>query len=123
MKKVLFAMAIAGMFSFVACNNNAPAEELVDTIVPVDTVVEEVIDTTPVEEVVVEEPVKKATTPKKKATKKDETKPEKVGETASGQTVWRCRICGYEYVGEELPDDFICPICKHPASDFEKVTR
>lgn len=50
-------------------------------------------------------------------------KPEKVGETASGQTIWRCRICGYEYVGEELPDDFICPICKHPASDFEKVTR
>ena len=30
-------------------------------------------------------------------------------------------ICGYEYVGEELPDDFICPLCKHPASDFEKV--
>ena len=24
------------------------------------------------------------------------------------------RICGYEYVGEELPDDFICPLCKHP---------
>jgi len=36
--------------------------------------------------------------------------------------VWRCKICGYEYVGEELPDDFICPVCKHPASDFEKVT-
>lgn len=37
------------------------------------------------------------------------------------QTVWRCRICGYEYVGEELPEDFICPLCKHPASDFEKI--
>ena len=49
-------------------------------------------------------------------------KPEKVGETKDGKTIWRCRICGYEYVGEELPDDFICPICKHPASDFEKVT-
>lgn len=48
--------------------------------------------------------------------------PEKVGTTSSGQTIWRCKICGYEYVGEELPDDFICPICKHPASDFEKVT-
>ena len=35
------------------------------------------------------------------------------------QTVWRCEICGYEYVGEELPSDFICPLCKHPASDFE----
>ena len=49
-------------------------------------------------------------------------KPEAVGKTAEGKTVWRCRICGYEYVGEELPEDFICPICKHPASDFEKVT-
>ena len=38
-----------------------------------------------------------------------------------GKTVWRCRICGYEYEGEELPEDFICPLCKHPASDFEKV--
>ncbi|MDO4623625.1 MAG: flavin reductase, partial [Eubacteriales bacterium] len=37
------------------------------------------------------------------------------------KTVWRCVICGYEYEGEELPEDFICPICKHPASDFEKV--
>jgi len=49
-------------------------------------------------------------------------KPEAVGKTSDGQTVWRCRICGYEYVGEELPEDFICPICKHPASDFEKVS-
>ncbi len=48
--------------------------------------------------------------------------PEKVGTTEDGQTVWRCRICGYEYVGEELPEDFVCPVCKHPASDFEKVT-
>lgn len=50
-------------------------------------------------------------------------KPEAVGTTKDGQTVWRCKICGYEYVGEELPDDFICPLCKHPASDFEKVTK
>ena len=50
-------------------------------------------------------------------------KPEAVGKTPDGQTVWRCRICGYEYVGEELPDDFICPVCKHPASDFEKVEK
>ncbi len=34
---------------------------------------------------------------------------------------WRCKICGYIYEGEELPPDFICPICKHPASDFEKI--
>ena len=37
------------------------------------------------------------------------------------KTVWRCKICGYEYEGEELPADFICPLCKHPASDFEKI--
>ena len=49
--------------------------------------------------------------------------PEKVGVTPAGETVWRCRICGYEYVGEELPEDFICPLCKHPASDFDKITR
>lgn len=50
-------------------------------------------------------------------------KPQAVGTTEDGQTVWRCVICGYEYVGEELPEDFICPICKHPASDFEKVKK
>ena len=49
-------------------------------------------------------------------------KPEPVGETPDGQTIWRCVICGYEYVGEELPEDFVCPLCKHPASDFERVT-
>ncbi len=37
------------------------------------------------------------------------------------KTVWRCRICGYEYEGEELPADFVCPICKHGAADFEKI--
>lgn len=34
---------------------------------------------------------------------------------------WRCKICGYTYVGDTLPTDYICPLCKHPASDFEKV--
>jgi flavin reductase (DIM6/NTAB) family NADH-FMN oxidoreductase RutF len=48
--------------------------------------------------------------------------PQSVGQTAEGKTIWRCVICGYEFVGEELPEDFICPICKHPASDFEKVS-
>lgn len=37
------------------------------------------------------------------------------------KTVWRCKVCGYEYEGEELPENFICPLCNHPASDFEKV--
>ena len=34
---------------------------------------------------------------------------------------WRCKICGYVYEGDELPADFVCPLCKHPASDFEKI--
>ena len=34
---------------------------------------------------------------------------------------WRCKICGYIYEEEVLPSDFICPICKHGAVDFEKI--
>ena len=34
---------------------------------------------------------------------------------------WICKICGYVYEGEVLPKDFICPICKHGAADFEKL--
>lgn len=50
-------------------------------------------------------------------------KPQAVGTTPKGETIWRCMICGYEYVGEDLPDDFICPICKHGKDDFEKIVR
>ena len=32
-----------------------------------------------------------------------------------------CKICGFIYEGEELPEDYICPICKHGAEDFEKL--
>lgn len=32
-----------------------------------------------------------------------------------------CSVCGYVYEGETLPDDFICPWCKHPASDFKPM--
>ncbi len=32
-----------------------------------------------------------------------------------------CKICGYVYEGDVLPEDYICPLCKHPASDFEKL--
>ena len=35
---------------------------------------------------------------------------------------WVCDVCGYIYEGEELPEDFICPLCKHPASDFSKLS-
>lgn len=34
---------------------------------------------------------------------------------------WVCKICGYVYEGETLPADFICPICKHPAADFDPI--
>lgn len=48
-------------------------------------------------------------------------KPQVAVKEESSKTIWRCIICGYEYEGEELPADFVCPLCKHPASDFEKV--
>ena len=38
-----------------------------------------------------------------------------------GKKGWVCKICGYVYEGEELPEDFICPLCKHGAADFEKL--
>ena len=34
---------------------------------------------------------------------------------------WVCKICGYVYEGDELPADFICPLCKHGAADFERL--
>ena len=50
-------------------------------------------------------------------------RPQAAGTTKDGQTIWRCTVCGYEYVGEELPENFVCPLCKHPASDFEKINK
>ena len=44
-------------------------------------------------------------------------KPSKLKE----QHGWVCKICGYVYEGEELPADFICPLCKHGAEDFETI--
>ena len=38
-----------------------------------------------------------------------------------GKKGWVCRICGYIYEGEELPDDFVCPLCKHGAADFDPI--
>lgn len=34
---------------------------------------------------------------------------------------WKCKVCGYIYEGESLPEDFTCPICRQPASAFEKL--
>ncbi|MBQ8533294.1 MAG: flavin reductase [Clostridia bacterium] len=38
-----------------------------------------------------------------------------------GKKGYVCKICGYVYEGESLPEDFACPLCKHGAADFEKI--
>ncbi len=38
-----------------------------------------------------------------------------------GKKGYVCKICGYVFEGHPLPEDFICPWCKHPASDFEEI--
>lgn len=48
----------------------------------------------------------------------DNIKPKPQSQKKKG---WVCKICGYVYEGEELPEDYICPLCKHPASDFEPI--
>ena len=60
---------------------------------------------------------------------KPQTKPAPTPKAASAegkqaepaQEKWVCKVCGYVHEGP-LPDDFICPWCKHPASDFERVS-
>ncbi|MBQ9757498.1 MAG: flavin reductase [Clostridia bacterium] len=48
----------------------------------------------------------------------ENVKPKPEAKKAKGYV---CKICGYVYEGDTLPDDFICPWCKHSASDFEKI--
>ena len=49
-------------------------------------------------------------------------KPKPQAQKAEGtKKKWVCKICGYTHEGEELPEDFICPWCKHPAEDFELI--
>ncbi len=38
-----------------------------------------------------------------------------------GKKGYVCKICGYIYEGDKLPEDFICPLCKHGAQDFEEI--
>ena len=38
-----------------------------------------------------------------------------------GKKGWVCKVCGYVYEGDELPDDIVCPLCKHGAADFERI--
>jgi flavin reductase (DIM6/NTAB) family NADH-FMN oxidoreductase RutF len=39
----------------------------------------------------------------------------------AGKKGYVCKICGFVYEGDVLPEDYICPLCKHPASDFEPI--
>ena len=62
----------------------------------------------------------------RRVTKKQENGQAKDGQAKDGQAqgdvvAWKCSICGYIYEGAELPQDFICPLCKHGAEDFVPV--
>lgn len=39
-----------------------------------------------------------------------------------GKKGFVCKVCGYIYEGDTLPDDFVCPLCKHGAADFEPIS-
>lgn len=58
----------------------------------------------------------------KRALTENEVKTEDEGEKKEKEIIgWECKICGYVYEGKELPDDYQCPLCKHPASDFTPI--
>ena len=48
-------------------------------------------------------------------------KPKPQAAAPSAKKRWVCTVCGYVYEGDFLPADFVCPLCKHPASDFEPL--
>lgn len=48
----------------------------------------------------------------------DNIKPKPASDKKSG---FICEVCGYVYEGDTLPEDYICPICKHPSSDFRPL--
>lgn len=47
-------------------------------------------------------------------------KPQKIDEKKK-IVGWKCKICGYVFEGEKLPEDFVCPLCGHSADDFEPI--
>ncbi len=47
-------------------------------------------------------------------------KPQKIDENKK-IVGWKCKICGFVYEGEKLPEDFVCPLCGHSADDFEPI--
>ena len=48
-------------------------------------------------------------------------KPKPAAPTSGKIVGWRCKICGYVHNSPELPSDFTCPLCGHPADDFEPI--
>ena len=48
-------------------------------------------------------------------------KPEVPVASGEGKTRWVCQTCGYVYEGDEVPDDFLCPWCKHGKADFKRM--
>ena len=48
-------------------------------------------------------------------------KPKPAAPTSGKIVGWRCKICGYVHNSPELPADFTCPLCGHPAEDFEPI--
>lgn len=71
----------------------------------------EVLDSTPVMTYAHYHQVKNGTTPKNASSYQE--KPEESG--------YRCSVCGYIARTESLPDDYICPVCKHPREVFVKL--
>lgn len=49
-----------------------------------------------------------------------QAQPEKQAEKKEGLHHYVCEVCGYVHEGENLPEDFVCPICKHGAQDFKQ---
>ena len=69
----------------------------------------------------VKQPYKPVTKQNHRVTSDVNAKKGTEGEEGTKTNAYVCKICGYVYEGEALPEDFICPICKHGASDFEKL--
>ena len=45
----------------------------------------------------------------------------KAEKTSNGKRRWECKVCGYIYEGDFLPDDIECPLCKHGKEEFEEI--
>ena len=57
----------------------------------------------------------------RRVTKKQDAPAAEADQAQSAIVAWKCSVCGYIYEGAELPQDFVCPLCKHGAEDFEPV--